>query len=122
MQVTAQQVLEAIGLPAQDQAIVLRAGVYRRDDLIVVGTHFAPSAEQAVAWAQGHKDKNVFFGACPRFTKDGTKAGVKTVTCLWADLDGKDYEGGKEEALRVLMAFPIPPTVIIDSGNGYHAY
>ena len=67
-------------------------------------------------------EHNVYFGVCPRTTKAGDKKSVKRIACLWADLDGHDFSGGKEEALSKLQTFLIKPTAIIDSGNGYHAY
>lgn len=64
-----------------------------------------------------------FFGVCPRSEKgNGTKTSIRTVRTLWADLDGKDYSGGKPEALDRLRKFEITPSAIVDSGNGYHAY
>jgi len=54
--------------------------------------------------------------------QQGTKNAVRQVNCLWADLDAKDFKGGKSEALQNLRGFPLLPTIIVDSGNGYHAY
>lgn len=64
----------------------------------------------------------VFVGVCPRSQHDGKKTSVKQVCCLWIDLDAKDFTGGKEEAWQRLCEFPLRPTMITDSGNGYHAY
>ena len=68
------------------------------------------------------KSFNVYFGVCPRSRKEGTKDAVREVRCLWVDLDAKPAESGKAQALTRLKEFPIQPTVIVDSGNGYHAY
>lgn len=38
---------------------------------------------------------------------------------LWADIDAY---GAKEEALKRLRAMPLPPTMIVNSGGGLHAY
>lgn len=65
---------------------------------------------------------NVYFGVCPRSKREGSKASIKRVRCLWADLDGKDFGGGKAEALERLRTFELPPTAIVDSGHGYHCY
>ena len=61
---------------------------------------------------------NVYFGVCPRNRQEGTKDSIKQVFTLWADLDGKDFQGGKEAALKRLREFLFPPTIIIDSGHG----
>lgn len=68
------------------------------------------------------KDHNMYFGVCPRKERKGTKEAVRIVPCLWVDIDGKDFEGGKEEAFRKLREFPFKPTAVVDSGNGFHAY
>jgi len=70
----------------------------------------------------GQNGFNVYFGVCPRIRKEGTKDAIKVVPCLWADLDGKDFPGGKPEALKRLQEFAFPPTTIVDSAHGYHAY
>lgn len=65
---------------------------------------------------------NIFFGAAPRMQKSGEKVDVGHIATFWADLDGKDYRGGKAEALERLLSLEITPTAIIDSGHGYHGY
>lgn len=65
---------------------------------------------------------DLYFGACPRSRQSGRKDSVRLVTCLWADLDSKDFPGGKPEMLDRLSRFPLSPSVIVDSGNGIHAY
>lgn len=67
-------------------------------------------------------ESDVFFGACPRKGRFGTKEGVKTVTTLWSDVDAKDFGGDKTKALSMLTGCPLPPSLIVDSGNGYHGY
>ncbi len=68
------------------------------------------------------KHFHVYFGVCPRSREAGGKDAVKLVWCLWIDLDAKSFPGGKEEALKRLREFPLSPTVIVDSGHGFHAY
>lgn len=68
------------------------------------------------------KSENIFFGVCPRFREGGAKKDVRRVLCLWADVDAKDFHGGKEEALRRIQEFPVLFTALVDSGHGYHAY
>lgn len=71
---------------------------------------------------EDQKGCGVFVGVCPRSQRDGKKASIKRVYCLWADLDGKDFQGGKDEALERLRMFPLSPTLFIDSGRGCHGY
>jgi hypothetical protein len=65
---------------------------------------------------------NVYFGVCPRSRQAGTKAAITTARCLWADLDAKDFQGGKGEARQRLQEFPFVPSALIDSGHGFHGY
>lgn len=66
---------------------------------------------------------DTYFGVCPRNRKRGNKAAVSYVPCLWADIDaaGRDYEN-KSDALAAIRSFQFPPSMIIDSGGGYHVY
>lgn len=68
---------------------------------------------------------NVFFAA-------GSYAGANrrdpiAKRALWLDLDGKDFEGGTEQAMRELGQFlkatGIPrPSIYVNSGRGIHVY
>src|SRR6056297_1460103 len=65
---------------------------------------------------------NIFIGILPRDNKNGKDSSITKVTTLWADIDAKDFGGEKSEALKQLENFELKPTMLIDSGNGYHAY
>lgn len=65
---------------------------------------------------------HVFFGVNPRRDMRGRQEDIKDVICLWADIDGKDFEGGKSEALNKVQDFALRPSIIVDSGRGYHCY
>jgi hypothetical protein len=86
-------------------------------------SNYFESTESLIDWSlQESFTGNVYFGVCPRHERRGTKDAVRRLLCLWADLDDKDFAGGKEEALKMLGGFPVRPTAVVDSGNGYHAY
>lgn len=73
---------------------------------------------------------NVYFGVCPRKDKLGTKEGVKQISTLWCDIDGKDF--CKEDAdlgkgiawneIKRKLPKELVPSVFVDSGNGFHLY
>ena len=66
---------------------------------------------------------HVYIGVNPRpLSRAKKQDDIQDVVCLWADVDGKDFEGGKEEAYKMIEAFPIRPTRIIGSGHGFHCY
>lgn len=46
---------------------------------------------------------------------------IAGMNCFFAEYDGKDY-GGKENALAHIRDLPVTPSLIIDSGGGYHCY
>ncbi|GEM_PF-1067983 len=64
---------------------------------------------------------HTFYGLLPRERKEGRKEAVKWILGLWADLDAKNFPGGKEEAWRNLRTFSLRPSVIVDSGHGLQA-
>ncbi len=66
----------------------------------------------------------IYFGVCPREEKKGTSDTVRTAPALWADVDAKRFDGDKPSALAVLKRLPaeLQPSIIVDSGHGYHFY
>ena len=75
-----------------------------------------------LAIAQSDEGWDAYYGVLPRTGRVGDaehvigEAGV-----LWADLDAKAV-GSKQQALMSLIRCPLPPSVVVDSGHGYHAY
>ncbi|HVP50167.1 MAG TPA: hypothetical protein VMT56_02990, partial [Candidatus Bathyarchaeia archaeon] len=70
-----------------------------------------------------NKTHHAFFGVNPRPLSKGKKQGdILDIVAIWVDVDGKDFDGGKEEALQRVRAFPIAPSIVVDSGHGYHVY
>lgn len=61
--------------------------------------------------------KNIYVGINARNKKQGRAENIKLVNCLWVDLDG-DRDTSKTN----LNNFSPKPSMIVDSGNGYHAY
>lgn len=83
-------------------------------------------------WWQGNppeppKNGNVYFGVNPsKARRGGTERArnedIAQVNGLYAEFDAKDYEGGKDAALAHVRQLSCKPSVLIDSGGGYHAY
>jgi hypothetical protein len=79
--------------------------------------------DQAIAWADhhNHQGTEVFLGANPRSTPDGrTQRDVAGVTCAFVDLDLHGID--RDAALAVLLGTDAPPSLVVNSGNGLHAY
>lgn len=71
--------------------------------------------------------KNTYFGVHPatkgsRKNERSKNETIAAINCLFADFDAKDFEGNKEEALAHIKSLAPQPSVLIDSGGGYHAY
>ena len=65
---------------------------------------------------------NLFYGVCPRIGDKGRfdlAWQIRTVRCLWADLDNCSVE----QAIERCLSQSIPkPTAVVNSGNGVHLY
>lgn len=55
----------------------------------------------------------------PRFVRSQLEY-VAAVNCMFGDFDAKNLEDGKPEILRKVRT--LSPSIILDSGGGYHAY
>jgi len=64
----------------------------------------------------------VYFAPCLRQTKSGKADAAALLPALWVDLDCDDDPKQREAALNKLYSFNPPPSAIIDSGGGLHAY
>lgn len=66
----------------------------------------------------------VFFGCCTRLRgrPTGSRADLAELVALWCDIDCYKQGLSKEDVVQALKSSPIPPTVIVDSGGGIHAY
>lgn len=66
---------------------------------------------------------DVYFGVLPRTRHRGTAADTPPeTTVLWADVDAKHHDEDKHAALDAVLGYDISPSVIVDSGHGYHCY
>jgi hypothetical protein len=72
-------------------------------------------------FADLHRADDVWFGVAPRLrVKGGTLRDCGELSALWVDLDSHD---GQAEAMASrLRAFPLPPSIVVESGHGLHAY
>jgi hypothetical protein len=63
------------------------------------------------------RHENAYFGVAVRYRHGGAKDDCSWLPALYCDLDLPPVE-----ARQRLDAFPLPPTLIIHSGGGLHAY
>jgi hypothetical protein len=71
------------------------------------------------AWCQKHKGQNLYFAVATR-NGGGTKDHIVQIPGLWCDIDFKDVP--KDQAAERLRQFPLRPSLVVNSGGGYHAY
>ncbi|HML23756.1 MAG TPA: primase C-terminal domain-containing protein [Aggregatilinea sp.] len=64
----------------------------------------------------------VFFAPCLRSEKKGSAEAAALVPALWVDIDCDDDPAKRSSALETLHTFDPKPSIIIDSGGGWHAY
>lgn len=76
------------------------------------------------AAAMDAKGYEVYYGVLPRINSNGgtAKDVLDYAGILWADVDAKHHGDSKVLAFGAVADFPIPPSAIVDSGHGYHAY
>ncbi len=65
---------------------------------------------------------SVYFCVHPMSRRKRSNKTVAAINCLYGDFDAKDYEDSKPAILAHLDTLPLSPSVIIDSGGGYHCY
>jgi hypothetical protein len=71
----------------------------------------------------GRDNRDVYFGVIPRIRHGGDAASVfPTTDVLWADVDAKMHDYSKNKAMSALNKIAPEPSIIVDSGGGYHAY
>lgn len=65
---------------------------------------------------------DVYFGVLPRKDRVGrSEAIADEASVVWADFDGKSF-GSQVGAFHAMAGVTPRPQIVIDSGNGYHAY
>jgi Domain of unknown function (DUF927) len=69
-----------------------------------------------------HDGYGIYFAPCLRSDKKGTAEAAALLPALWVDLDCDGDTARRADALERLHTFNPPPSGIIDSGGGLHAY
>ncbi|MFC1833938.1 hypothetical protein ACFL2Q_04290 [Thermodesulfobacteriota bacterium] len=94
-----------------------------------ISTRYYPTIER-LAKEPTTDDSNVFFGICPRERMKPGVENIRYLPALWAGLDmgpegysgGQTYFAGPSRAAKAVRSFPIPPSIIVESGHGIHLY
>lgn len=67
-----------------------------------------------------YREYDLYFGVATREHGNGKKEGIIHIPAVWADIDFKNTP--QDKADRLLSELPVKPSVIIESGGGYHVY
>jgi hypothetical protein len=94
-----------------------------------VSTRYFPNLE-ILAKEHYQEDQNVFFGVCPHENMKADKGQISYITAIWAGLDFNSsghsgtnfYFSNKAQAAKAIRSFPLPPSIIVESGWGVHLY
>lgn len=89
----------------------------------VVGRCFVTreAHDQVRAVARQYQDAELYWGVASRFTAtNGKTDNCHQLSALFADLDYKQQP--EPETRKVLAACPCPPSIVVASGGGLHAY
>jgi hypothetical protein len=84
--------------------------------------------EQFASEVLAHNGQRMIaVGVAPRCRIPGRGSAAKDhdvlqVGCVWANLDNKDATGGAVEIIRRIIDLPLRPSVVVDTGYGYHVY
>ncbi len=79
--------------------------------------------EKIAEWAAGHQGWDVYYGTCPRKDESsGRETNLRDLPGLWLDFDFKDFDAGGIEVMEILDGFAHPPSLLVHSGGGIHAY
>jgi hypothetical protein len=99
------------------------------------GSVYFADTNQAAAYAQSRHTENVYFGLGTTSKNLGANKRpsalqVSSIPGLWLDIDiagpahkKENLPASHEDAIDLLKSsLPLPPTILVDSGHGLHAY
>ncbi len=94
-----------------------------------ISTRFFPNLE-LLSREQYQEEQHVYFGVCPRESMKPDSRHIRYLVALWAgmDLTSEGYSGrhrfffGHSHAAKAIRSFPLPPSIIVESGWGVHLY
>jgi hypothetical protein len=89
-----------------------------------VGQYWPITLDEAVAIVMARcESENVYLGvATRRGVGSGKKENLSHYPGVWIDIDFKDFPNGESDVHAKLESFPLPPTLLVHTGGGAHAY
>lgn len=104
---------------------LMRGGTY--------GYYWTKQSTTTYWWKVGERpdppntEEDIYFGVHPTDKRKDSKSraliqDIQAINCLYSDFDLKDYQEDKGLIAAHIRELNPPPSVIIDSGGGYHCY
>jgi hypothetical protein len=88
---------------------------------IPLNTAWDAIREQVDGFCEKNKDVHIYFGVATRDDKGGEKKNVKSVPCVWAEMDYKHFpEAPNSRVYEIIDKFSFKPTIVIKSGGGVY--
>lgn len=87
-------------------------------------TFFARSVEQFLSLIdeKDNGNRHIWFGVGLRKKPTGRKEDVSRLNALFVDSDDDKHEGNHAKAYTAIQQLILPPSIIVDTGYGYHGY
>src|SRR5262249_39177904 len=102
---------------SEDGFIELRALPGRARTFVIPGDN--TSVQRFI---DDHEEENIYFAvAARRDSTSGRLENCSFIRAVFADIDFKAFQN-PDEATSRLQNFPLPPSIVINSGGGLHCY
>ena len=89
-------------------------------------THYGNEKQSKSIFKQAEKFNKegygVYFAPCLRQNKKGDALSATLAPALWIDIDCNDESHQRDRVLAKLSEFEPSPSIIVDSGGGWHGY
>ena len=106
-----------------NEFIELRAildGSQPRQVFIPLDTDWETVRKRVDQFCKDYKDRHIYFGVATRDGKGGEKGNVKSIPCVWVEMDYKDIPEANVQG--IIDKFAFKPTFITKTGGGVHLY
>jgi hypothetical protein len=92
--------------------------------ILWVKQHNAKQLESSLQQADKFNDEGfgIYFAPCLRSEQKGNESNASLLPALWIDIDCDDDSQKRDAGLTKLCEFDPKPSIIVDSGGGWHGY
>lgn len=113
-------------------SVAFLESLYKHCDGGFINLRFLPSKENKFipiseinsipSILKSHENQNCYFGIATRRDGDGSKEGIVEIPALWNDIDIVKGSSGYDHFKQTYKQFPLKPSILIESGGGFHPY